>query len=136
MARVDKKVQAILAKGLPLRQAQTISTPRITNNATPQMVKTGFCVSRRRPTGPSAAMLKNGKLLEIVDEERVGTEYESEWEQSGEYGRRAMQCGENLTKLLYYFGISSPLDVVWSHATNSKIKLERCVCVCGVSVLD
>lgn len=70
-------------------------------------------------------MLKNGKLLEIVDEERVGTEYESEWEQSGEYGRRAMQCGENLTKLLYYFGISSPLDVVWSHATNSKIKLER-----------
>jgi hypothetical protein len=25
-------------------------------------------------------VLKNGKLLEIVDEERVGTEYESEWE--------------------------------------------------------
>jgi len=55
----------------------------------------------------------------------VGTEYESEWEKSGEYGRRAMQCGENLTKLLYYFNISSPLEVVWSHATNSKVKLER-----------
>ena len=40
-------------------------------------------------------------------------------------GRRAMQCGENLTKLLYYFNISSPLEVVWSHATNSKVKLER-----------
>ena len=36
-----------------------------------------------------------------------------------------MQCGENLTKLLYYFNISSPLEVVWSHATNSKVKLER-----------
>ena len=55
----------------------------------------------------------------------MGTEYESEWEKSGEYGRRAMQCGENLTKLLYFFNISSPLDVVWSHATNSKLKLER-----------
>jgi len=36
-----------------------------------------------------------------------------------------MQCGENLTKLLYFFNISSPLEVVWSHATNSKVKLER-----------
>ena len=36
-----------------------------------------------------------------------------------------MQCGENLSKLLYYFNISNPLEVVWSHATNSKAKLER-----------
>ena len=30
----------------------------------------GFCASRRRPTGPSASILKNGKLLDIVDEVR------------------------------------------------------------------
>jgi hypothetical protein len=36
-----------------------------------------------------------------------------------------MQCGENLSKLLYFFNISNPLEVVWSHATNSKAKLER-----------
>ena len=46
-------------------------------------------------------------------------------EKSGEYGRRAMQCGENLSKLIHFFGITSPLDVVWSHATNSKVKLEN-----------
>ncbi len=46
-------------------------------------------------------------------------------EKSGEYGRRAMQCGENLSKLIHFFGITNPLDVVWSHATNSKGKLEN-----------
>jgi len=35
-----------------------------------------------------------------------------------------MQCGENLGRLLHFFGISSPLDVVWAHAVNSKAKLE------------
>lgn len=118
--------RAMLASQLPLQQAQAISTPRIACSPAPSLKSNvGFCASRRRPQGPAASVLKNGKLLEIVDEERVGTEYESEWAQSGEYGRRAMQCGENLTKLMYFFGISSPLDVVWSHATNSKIKLER-----------
>ena len=29
------KVQAILAKGLPIRTAQTISTPRLTNSTVP-----------------------------------------------------------------------------------------------------
>ncbi|EKX49127.1 hypothetical protein GUITHDRAFT_162251, partial [Guillardia theta CCMP2712] len=63
-------------------------------------------------------------LLDVVDEERMqGKEWE--WEKSGEYGRRAMQCGENLSKTLHFFGISNPLDIIWSHATNSSAKLER-----------
>jgi len=63
------KVQAILAKGLPIRTAQTISTPRLTNSTVPTTTtSTGFCASRRRPQGPSASVHKHGKLLEIVDE--------------------------------------------------------------------
>ena len=119
---------AMLAKVLPLRTSDQASTPRLLNGHVGGAVETGspgLASRRRRPSGQTASMLKARSLLDIVDEERVGTEYESEWEKSGEYGRRAMQCGENISKLQYFFNISSPLDVVWSHATNSRLKLER-----------
>mmetsp|Transcript_35682 Transcript_35682/g.73339 ORF Transcript_35682/g.73339 Transcript_35682/m.73339 type:complete len:393 (-) Transcript_35682:332-1510(-) len=74
-----------------------------------------------------AAKSKGGRgslsSLDVVDEERERGK-ESEWEHSGEYGRRNMQCGENIGRLLHFFGISSPLEVVWAHAVNSKAKLE------------
>jgi hypothetical protein len=62
--------------------------------------------------------------LEAVEEERPSGR-EAEWESAGEFGRRAMQCGENLSRLLGYFNCSAPCEVTWSHATNSWARLEK-----------
>ena len=51
------KVQAILAKGLPIRPAQTISTPRLTNSTVPTTTTTTVRAYRSIRLYPSVSVL-------------------------------------------------------------------------------